>query len=92
MKKWIEGIFLSKKMIAFIIGLACDWLAAKGFELPMETRLAMIAAITGLAIVLIGGQAHADARTGGATSARKIAQGADNALDAVKKKMEVVPK
>ena len=90
--KWIEGIFLSKKMIAFIVGMLCNILIAKGFDIPDELKAQIIAAISGLTAVFIGSQAHADARTHGRTSARQVAQGADNALDAVKKKLEVVPK
>ena len=69
MRNWIVKIFLSKKMIAFLVGIFCNFLAAKGFDLPDDVRINLIFAISGLVAILIGGQAHADARTGGKTSA-----------------------
>ena len=69
MRNWITKIFLSKKMIAFLVGIFCNFLAAKGFDLPDDVRINLILAISGLVAILIGGQAHADARTGGKTSA-----------------------
>ena len=68
--EFLRRILFSKKMIALIVGLLAEFLAAKfGIVLGPELQITLMQAIAGLTGAFMVGQGVADAGSKGRTSA-----------------------
>ena len=65
----LKKLFLRKKMIAMLIGLALELLVSLGIEMDPELKKQLMQAILAIVGIFCGGQALSDGLSKGATSA-----------------------